>query len=224
MAKEDLTQRPDWLAPLSDPKSEIILRAAFDVFQEHGLHNATMLEVATRAHVSKETIYARFDSKEDLFYALIAWGTRQASLDESKFAQGPVEDPVEELRQFCRALVNSFMHPESLACYRMAISESGRNPEIGRTFDELGCSESNEALDRVFGALRERKLIDPAPEEEMRDTLIGLLRGNYHHNTLSGSMPVPSQEMNDRRADRCVALFLRAYGYKASTGRTAAAA
>ena len=43
--------RPDWLAPLSDPRNETILSAAFDVFAEKGIHGATMLEIATRAKV-----------------------------------------------------------------------------------------------------------------------------------------------------------------------------
>ena len=223
MSKSLLSDRPEWLAPMSDPKSELILRAAFDVFQEHGLHNATMLDVAKRARVSKETIYTRFDSKEDLFYALIAWGTRQSSLSGGGLAQDPIADPVAELRAVARALIASMMHPESLACYRMAISESGRNPEIGRTFDELGCAEGDEAIGRVFDALLERGMIEPAPMDELRDTLIGMVRGNYHHSRLSGSRPMPSDEENLARADRVVELFLRAYAPVAAAKKAEAA-
>ena len=70
--------RPAWLRPLSDERNEAILSAAFDIFQEKGLHGATMLEIAKLAKVSKETLYARFDSKEGLFYALLAWGSARS--------------------------------------------------------------------------------------------------------------------------------------------------
>lgn len=223
MSKSLLSDRPEWLAPMSDPKSELILRAAFDVFQEHGLHNATMLDVAKRARVSKETIYARFDSKEDLFYALIAWGTRQSSLSGGGLAQDPIADPVAELRTVARALVASMMHPESIACYRMAISESGRNPEIGRTFDELGCAEGDEVIIRVFNALLDRGLVEAPSMDELRDTFIGLVRGNYHHMTVSGSRPMPTDEENIARADRAVEIFMRAYAPAVAVKAAAAA-
>src|SRR6202008_4019570 len=48
--------RPSWRAPLDDPRDEEILSAAFDVFCEKGFHGATMLDVATQARASKETL------------------------------------------------------------------------------------------------------------------------------------------------------------------------
>jgi len=211
MSEEDLSARPAWLAPLSDPKNEIILRAAFDVFQEQGLHAATMLDVATRARVSKETLYARFDSKEGLFYALIAWGMRQSVTNGDDFALEPITDPVAELRTYARELTASFMHAESLAVYRMAVSESGRNPEIGRAFDDMGCANSAGVLERLAPALEARGVIEASDIDDMVHSLIGLLRGNYHHFALTGTLPVPTREEVDRRADRAVELWLRAY-------------
>jgi AcrR family transcriptional regulator len=220
---QDPTERPAWLAPLADPKNEIILRAAFDIFQEHGLHCATMADVARRARVSKETLYARFDSKEGLFYALIAWGTRQSMTNGDAYAVEPIEDPVVELRNYARELMAGFMRPESLAVYRMAVSESGRNPEIGRSFDELSCAHSEGVLERVTPLLAARGLIEPGDREEMVHAFLGLLRGNYHHNALTGTMPIPTPDEVIKRADRAVELWLRAYSPPARA-RTAVAA
>jgi TetR/AcrR family transcriptional repressor of mexJK operon len=214
------TTRPDWLEPLSDPKSEQILSAAFDVFKEQGLHCATMLAVAKRARVSKETLYARFDSKEGLFYALLAWGARQGAT--ATHALDEIADPVEALHAYARALLTAFIRPESLAVYRMAVAESGRDPEIGRNFNELSCTDSEDVLGALCEALVRRSVIEAAPVADYQDTLLGLLRGNYHHNVLTGSLPSPSEQEIAARAQRCVTLFLRAYAKDAASHAIAA--
>lgn len=203
--------RPAWLAPMEDPKSELILRAAFDVFEEHGLHCATMLEVAKRARVSKETLYARFDSKEGLFYALIAWGCRQSAVEHERFAVEPIEDPVAALHDYARAFLTMTMRPESLAVYRMAVAEAGRQPEIGQTFNELGSTNSIAVLERLIKALAARGLIEPTRIDEMAEDFCGLMRGNFQHQALTGSIPIPSQEEIDARAVRVADRWLRAY-------------
>jgi len=205
------SERPSWLAPMADPKSEEILRAAFEVFVEHGLHCATMQEVARRARVSKETLYARFDSKEGLYYALLAWGARQASVNVHDCATGIERDPVAALHDYARAMVTSFMRPEALAVYRMAIAEAGRDPELGRNFDELACYGSQDLLPAFVAALTERGLIAPAPLGDMFDAFIGLLKGNLHHCVLSGSRAQPDQAELDAHAARAINLWLRAF-------------
>lgn len=218
----DMPERPDWLAPLADPKSEAILKAAFAVFEEHGLHCATMLEVAKRARVSKETLYARFDSKEGLFYALIAWGARQGAADVEACANDCVADPLAALNEYAEALLTAFMRRESLAVYRMAVGESGRNPDIGRNFDELSCTQSAPQLQAIFAEMERRGMIASERFEDMHDALLGLLRGNIHHGALTGSAPAPSAEELAVRARRVVGYWMRAFAPASSAHAIAA--
>ena len=46
-----------------------ILRAAIDVFGEHGFHRATMQDVAGACDLSVGAIYTYFKSKDELFLA-----------------------------------------------------------------------------------------------------------------------------------------------------------
>jgi AcrR family transcriptional regulator len=46
---------------------ELLLGAAADVFHAHGFHDASMVEIARQAGVTKPTLYARFGSKEALY-------------------------------------------------------------------------------------------------------------------------------------------------------------
>lgn len=210
MSEQPITERPVWLAPLDDPKSEMILRAAFDVFQECGLHSATMLDVARRAKVSKETLYARFDSKEGLFYAILAWGCRKSALDPDMFPANDA-DPVGSLRDYALAMAGRTLRPECVAIYRMAVSEAGRNPDLGRVYDEMSYAATEEYFTLLLPMLRARGIVDEVSAAEFTHTLCGLVRGNYQHAQLMGATAPPSDEDLERWANRAVDLSLRAH-------------
>jgi TetR/AcrR family transcriptional repressor of mexJK operon len=214
--------RPDWLAPLDDPRNEAILSAAFDVFVEKGLHGATMLDVARQARVSKETLYARFDSKEGLYYALLAWGCRQSNFQEQGVDIDAYSDPIEALRDYGRAILTTMTRPEALSVYRIAVSEAGRSPEIGRAFNELSCI-GDDAFRRALAArLNAAGVAEIADENEFFDCFFGLLRGNYHHNLLMGEAPAPTPELIAERSAHMVARLLAAFAPTHSRGKRAA--
>lgn len=48
-----------------------LLDAALEVFAERGLANASLDEVAARAGLTKGAIYSNFESKDDLFFAMM---------------------------------------------------------------------------------------------------------------------------------------------------------
>jgi TetR/AcrR family transcriptional regulator, fatty acid metabolism regulator protein len=69
--------------PATDPeafrgtsKRERILRAAVDVFAEHGYFNAKVAQIAKAAGVADGTIYLYFDGKEDLLITIFREHTR----------------------------------------------------------------------------------------------------------------------------------------------------
>jgi TetR/AcrR family fatty acid metabolism transcriptional regulator len=57
-------------------KRERILRAAVDVFAEHGYFNAKVSQIAKAAGVADGTIYLYFDGKEDLLVTIFREHTR----------------------------------------------------------------------------------------------------------------------------------------------------
>lgn len=58
-------------APWRERKRRHILEAASRVFAERDYHSVSMDQVARRARVGKGTLYRYFDSKEDLYLALL---------------------------------------------------------------------------------------------------------------------------------------------------------
>ena len=55
----------------ADARREQILAVALDVFARAGFHGASMNDVADAAGVTKPVLYQHFDSKRDLFLALL---------------------------------------------------------------------------------------------------------------------------------------------------------
>jgi AcrR family transcriptional regulator len=54
-------------------KKERIIEAAAVVFAQKGYARAAVAEIAVKAEIGKGTIYAYFNSKEDLFFAVFEW-------------------------------------------------------------------------------------------------------------------------------------------------------
>ena len=58
--------------PQKDKKNRII-EAAAHVFAQKGYAGASVADIAVKAEIGKGTIYAYFDSGEDLFFAVFEW-------------------------------------------------------------------------------------------------------------------------------------------------------
>src|SRR5258708_34371256 len=73
------------------PVRERILGAAFAVFTEHGFAQASTLEIASRAKVSKRELYALVGNKHEMLIACIA--------ERVKRVQAPADLPALRHRQ-----------------------------------------------------------------------------------------------------------------------------
>ena len=58
---------------LQKDKKNRIIEAAAQVFAQKGYAGAAVADIAVNAEIGKGTIYAYFDSKEDLFFAVFEW-------------------------------------------------------------------------------------------------------------------------------------------------------
>lgn len=85
---------------------ERLLDAATEVFRRDGYHGATLERVAATAGHTKGAVYATFDSKADLFLALLSrrGAARRAELRELLAVSATTEDFIAEAaRRFARS-------------------------------------------------------------------------------------------------------------------------
>lgn len=117
-------------------RTERLLDVATAVFLEKGFQRASMIEIARRAGASKQTLYARYPSKAELFAALIE--RKAAHLFE---AIGPLDDgrSVRDTLIHCGAnLLGLIISPEARGVHRVVIAECHDFPELGEIFWSRG--------------------------------------------------------------------------------------
>ena len=99
-----------------------MLAAALDLFSQKGYHNVSMHEIAERAEFAIGTLYKFFESKEDLYRALVL---EHCALFHDAFARTleAADDEVEKLHNYIRAKGEMFR--ENLRFVRLYLAESG---------------------------------------------------------------------------------------------------
>jgi|TARA_R100000501_G_scaffold13151_3_gene23981 AcrR family transcriptional regulator len=129
---------------MSDPASapddeerviERILAAARDQILRHGLAGARVDQIARKAAVSKQTIYASFASKDDLFRAVMKATVARASAPDMPAVDA---DRLEQtLLQFARWVDKSMREPANLGFYRANIEAASTFPEMSASLHSL---------------------------------------------------------------------------------------
>ncbi|KAA2261484.1 TetR/AcrR family transcriptional regulator [Solihabitans fulvus] len=124
----------------SAQKRTVIMAAATEAFLRNGYPGTSMDEVATRAAVSKQTVYKHFSDKKSLFAAIVA--DTVSMVDERLVAATRAlhgtDDPERDLRALARQLADSILQPHVIQFRRMLIAEAERFPEMGRSYWDEG--------------------------------------------------------------------------------------
>lgn len=114
-----------------------ILYAAKDVFLELGFERTSMEAVADRAETSKRTLYAHFQNKETLYFAVIEL-VRGLFLHRLKTPGEYSEDAEEALVLFCGQFLEVLLYSATIQMCRVSMAEAKRFPEgAARYFDVL---------------------------------------------------------------------------------------
>jgi TetR/AcrR family transcriptional regulator, mexJK operon transcriptional repressor len=192
----------------------VIREAATALFLRSGYLGTSMEEIATLAGVSKQTVYTHFADKERLFTDLVLGATDRA--DEFISRQAAVlpesSDLEEDLRQVARRYLRTVLRPELLQLRRLVIGESGRFPELARSYYERAPGRTLAALAASFGRLAERGLLrldDPALAARH---FAFLVVGAAMDRAMFAMEEQPAEADLDRQADAAVRVFVAAYG------------
>lgn len=119
-----------------DARPQEILAAALSVFAERGFAAARMDDIASRARVSKGTIYLYFDSKEAVFRALVQATLARRVSDLAELVRdhrGPVA-PL--LREMLLRLGHFVATSDFVVLPKMVIAEAGNFPDLARIYRE----------------------------------------------------------------------------------------
>jgi len=193
--------------------SERIALAAHDLFLSQGFAQTSMDAIASRAGVSKATLYARFASKDRLFTTVIgdllrqSWAALVGTLGEAP-AQDR-RDAILALKEVCNRLLRYFVSPAFVTMARAVISEIGQFPELGRAMFESANDELVRRLAPAMRGLAARKLLAaPDPDLAARQ-LIALLKTDlFLRRLLVPEAPIGDTDIA-RNVDAALLLFLQ---------------
>jgi TetR/AcrR family transcriptional repressor of mexJK operon len=182
-------------APARPNKRAQVLLAARSVFLDQGYDGASMDAIAAAAAVSKATVYAYFDGKEQLFTEMVA-----GYCDEQKAAVAEIEDehlPIgDALNRILTTLMRYLAHPRALAFSTMIVGQSARFPELGRIFVETGAVELQGQLAGVLRRAAERGELEVEEPALVAELLIAMVRGVVQSRSLrAGGAPPAESEL-----------------------------
>ncbi|MEU9214560.1 TetR/AcrR family transcriptional regulator [Streptomyces sp. NPDC048415] len=121
-------------ARLMTRKREAIINAALAAFLEEGYGGSSVNRIAASAGVSITTLYRHFDSKDDLFVAVI-----QEACDTSAQTADPQWlnlPPLEGLTEAGCELLQHILSEQQLALFRVVTRDAQRFPELGRRYQQ----------------------------------------------------------------------------------------
>ncbi len=184
-----------------------LLDAARHVFLEKGFKAATLDQVIARAGGSRATLYDQFGDKEGLFAAIIG--------DICDDIQAPItggigsdRDPGTALQAFALRFMIRLMEPESLALYRLVITESRRFPELGARVFAAGPERAAHALAEYLGTeTKAARLVVRDADVAVR-IFLEMIKGDLHTRALFGAGKPPSRREIEETVAVAVRIFL----------------
>jgi TetR/AcrR family transcriptional repressor of mexJK operon len=183
---------------------ERVLRAATTSFLAHG-YGSSVDDIARRAGVAKQTVYAHFPSKDALFKQVAHDLTRRVLVE----LEGEPKDLRAGLVRFATAYRNRALSDEGVATFRTVMPEVPRFRALARSMYAASAGEMARQLGAYLDrAMRAGKLRrdDPLFAAEL---FLGMLVG---HDRIKRLFGVISHNGSDaERSGRIVDVFLRAY-------------
>jgi AcrR family transcriptional regulator len=184
-----------------------ILYVAKDVFLEMGFERASMDVIAARAETSKRTLYAHFESKERLFFAVIEL-VRGLFLGKLKTPADYAGSPAESLTMFGGRFLEMLLYERNLRMCRMLLAEVERFPEGAAEFFDLLFTSAEARLSAFLG---ETLRLSAPVAVEASSRLLGRILYPRYPRALFGIDP-PYESLDDEaiRADFDLAPVRRA--------------
>lgn len=189
------------------PKRRAILDAAIAEFQEKGFVSASMDRISARAEVSKRTVYKHFESKENLFRAIVdLLSERLADVQEVRYIPGqPIRD---QLLALGRAEGRLLMSPDVMAMARMLVSETLRNPELAEAAQ--GKIDKTAAFVAMFEAAHADGALVLDNPTDAAGEFLGLIKAKAFWPVIFGAEIATAEEMA-QIVSRSVELILSRY-------------
>jgi len=166
-----------------------IVKAAKDLFYEHGLSEVSTDMLAKAANVSKTTLYKHFADKKAILAAVIDSETARIFHIEAEI---PAEQAAyrEYLVQFGCNLLELLSDPLIVRFDQLILSQAIQAPEITAFFFNYACDKTYDYLGQVIAqGQRLGFLQSQHPADKLAEVLIASWKGKTHERAMYGVAP-----------------------------------
>lgn len=203
-------------AALMTRKRAAIIEAALKTFLDSGYAESSVNHIAASAGVSIKTLYRHFESKDDLFSAVM-----QAACGKMPGAAGAADDetppswyaapPAEALPQAGETYLLSVLSQDQLALYRVVTRDALRFPELGRRYHEETTGNRDARFAGYLDLWAEREGWVVRDKRAAARAFAGLLKVGIYDEVLLGLRHPSQDEIADkaREAARSMLLLLK---------------
>jgi AcrR family transcriptional regulator len=191
-------------------KRRQVMDGARTVFLAEGFDGASMNDIARAAGVSKGTLYVYFQSKEQLFEALIREDRKQQA--ERLVFPGDPGDARELLGEFGRRLLEIMTRPELVAHLRVVIAATSKFPRLGQAFYEAGPCHGVRNLAAQLDKLCASGALEIDDTQRAARHFLDLCKSGVFTPILFGVVETASLSEIESSVDSAVEVFMRAYG------------
>jgi AcrR family transcriptional regulator len=191
-------------------KRRQIVEGARQVFLSAGFDGASMNDIARVAGVSKGTLYAYFNSKDELFEAIIRGEFAQAAERLCVFRrEGDARDM---LRDFGVRLISRMSEPGTRSLARVVIAAAEKFPHIGRAFYEAGPLYGATRLATELEHLQKSGALKVPDPERAAWQFVDLCQSYIYKRLVFGVVDSISRVEIEASVEAGVDVFLKAYG------------
>lgn len=203
------------MRPSSVAKRRAILATAEEAFLAARYDSVTMEDIANSSGVSKQTVYAHFGTKEQLFIELVTSMTRLAGDDVHQVTLVPIESGdriAPALESLLGRQLAAVLQPRMLRLRRLVIGEVPRFPELARAVLKHGPQRAITALAQMLTDLKGRGLLS-VPNPTLAATQLNwLVMGAPVNDAMFlGDDAIPSTQAQRDHVKSAVTTFLAAY-------------
>jgi AcrR family transcriptional regulator len=199
-------------AATTGPSAERIaqlLMIAKTTFGEKGFAATTMDDIAGAAGMSKKTLYKLFDSKSDLFRAMLT--NNLLRFEFAAVASSP-ESAIAELRRALRHIADVVLTPDEIALHRLLIAERKQSPALAAIFSDV---IFNSGVDGIVGCVKRVRLrqeLQDVPVKTVSDMILGAVFSNDHFRLMVDDGHRINRRALHKRIDLVIATFCEGAG------------
>lgn len=189
---------------------QYLLEVAAGLFVENGYAGTSVDQIARKASASKQTLYRRYASKEDLFKAVI---TNLTASVVHTMKETPLKNPLEELKHVMKLLLDLTLQPMALGTYRILIADAYRYPALMDYATQTIGEPMDSSILRLLLAAENAGQVKPGTADRTTVSLLnGLITGDPVQQALFGHCPFATTAERNAFFERGWALFMRAVG------------